>query len=384
MASEAAHQTDGSTTKPTRTNTLYIWGFDKTLTQDVVREEFSRCADVLVNRVTIIKDKATGISKGFGYVECGTPDDATKAMKEMDGKVIGKNPVRIKYSFSDTPEWLKFLDSKGGLEERPRRGHPDVGRRGRGRGGGGRDYHPEDFGRGPAYGRYEGGRVPCEDYPYERAPPRHLDDYDRIPYDDRYDERRLPVTQTYDRRPIDDPYERRPYNDPYDRRPIGVTSYERRPLDDPLERRPGHDPYYERLPPLEDPYETRPLPRRDVYEDRRDLYRPSDRADIYREPPRARSPEPLRLPPASVDYRGRSPIDRRGADRDPYYSAPVPNEDIHRGPGGNPMAVEYRPTAYSARDSLYDGVPVKRAPLDSLPSRVSDPYADPYARIEPH
>lgn len=392
-----------------KTKTLYIWGLDKSLSQSEVKEKFANCAEV--NRVTIIKDKATGTSKGFGYVECGTPEDATRAMKEMDGTVIGENPVRIKYSFSETPDWLKYLDSKGELSdrERPRqnRGPPPDGfrdgfrGRGRGRGRGGRGGSHFDFGedshRG-GYGRYgDDGPPPRggERFSYEeRRPPPPEDPYQRRPYDDPYAERRPANVPPYDRRhPPEDSYDRRPpYDDPYQRRPRSPPpAYDRRPPLDPYERVPrSEDPYdsrppvdralidERRLPPRREQYGDRgdiysPPSRRDLYEvpDRRDLYRPSDRLEppLGREP-RGRSPDPLGPPP--VSYRARSPIDRLGpAERDPYYSAPPLRKDEVRGiPDAKP------PTDYGAPYSY-------ETARDPVPRSRADPYMDPYSALPP-
>jgi len=400
MATEVSRS--DNTRKPNKTKTLYIWGLDKDLTQDVVHEEFSNCA--LVNRVTIIKDKTTQISKGFGYVECRSPDDATKAMKEMDGKVIGKNPVRIKYSFTDTPEWMKFLDSKGtgGEEEdRSRRGRHDGARgRGRGRVTIRRDFPLDGYGKESSNGRYEAGSRGGYEVHSDCAPRRHCEDifYDRRgPYEDYngsrplsalYDnlyEKKLVNIPPYERRLVNNgTHERRVYDDLHEQRKVRV--YDGRADVNPLEIRPipQRDPYYDRLPSRNDLYKSHPFPRRDVYEDRQDLYRPSDRAKLYREH-REQLPERVHLqPPATVDYRARSPVDRN-VSSDHHYSTSVPKEDIRR-VGASPIkTVEYR--TYSVRESpgrpqVYE-VPPKRIIHDSLPSRGPDPYDDPYARVDP-
>jgi len=45
-----------------------------------------------VNSVTIIKDRFTGRSKGFGFVEMFDDEEARKAIEEMDGKdLVGRD-----------------------------------------------------------------------------------------------------------------------------------------------------------------------------------------------------------------------------------------------------------------------------------------------------
>ena len=38
-----------------------------------------------VENVTIISDRSTGLSKGFGFVEMGSDDDAESAIRELNG-----------------------------------------------------------------------------------------------------------------------------------------------------------------------------------------------------------------------------------------------------------------------------------------------------------
>ena len=47
---------------------------------------------------TIVIDKHTGISNGFGFVEMALDRDGETAIKELHGTKIGKNKVRIKPS----------------------------------------------------------------------------------------------------------------------------------------------------------------------------------------------------------------------------------------------------------------------------------------------
>jgi len=131
-----------------RTSTLYIANLDPSVTDRDLKEECSKFGNI--KRVTIIKDKETRTSKGFGYLLFRSEDEATKALKELDGRVIADKPVKCKYSHSETPEWQMILDSRrqnGGMP-------PPMMVRGRGgfSRGQGRGQNPMRGGYGQSYG----------------------------------------------------------------------------------------------------------------------------------------------------------------------------------------------------------------------------------------
>jgi RNA recognition motif-containing protein len=57
---------------------------------------FKKIGDV--KSCTIVIDKYTGISKGFGFVEMALDHDAEVAVKTLHGTKIGNNKIRIKQS----------------------------------------------------------------------------------------------------------------------------------------------------------------------------------------------------------------------------------------------------------------------------------------------
>ena len=50
----------------------------------------------------MIREKRTNQGKGYGFISFGNPDDYIRAMKEMNGKYIGKKPVKLMRS-----DWQK-------------------------------------------------------------------------------------------------------------------------------------------------------------------------------------------------------------------------------------------------------------------------------------
>lgn len=73
-------------------NKLYVGNLDYSVTTDDLRELFSEVGNVI--DAIVITDRATGRSKGFGFVQFDNEEDAKKAMDEFDGKEFkGRNMV---------------------------------------------------------------------------------------------------------------------------------------------------------------------------------------------------------------------------------------------------------------------------------------------------
>lgn len=53
--------------------------------------------------VVIIKDKFTGRSKGFGFVNFQNDEDADKAIEELDGKDFKGRPIAVKVALPPKP-----------------------------------------------------------------------------------------------------------------------------------------------------------------------------------------------------------------------------------------------------------------------------------------
>lgn len=46
-------------------------------------------------RAKVIRDKRTGKTKGYGFISFANPDDYIRAMKENNGKYLGKRPLNL-------------------------------------------------------------------------------------------------------------------------------------------------------------------------------------------------------------------------------------------------------------------------------------------------
>lgn len=70
---------------------LYVKNLDDSVTDDQLRDEFSEFGDITSAKV--MSDK--GVSKGFGFVCFSSQDAATKAVTEMNGKIVGSKPLYV-------------------------------------------------------------------------------------------------------------------------------------------------------------------------------------------------------------------------------------------------------------------------------------------------
>ncbi|KAI9276375.1 hypothetical protein BY458DRAFT_488763 [Sporodiniella umbellata] len=71
---------------------LYIKNLDDAMDDDKLRQEFS-VYGVITSAKVMCDEK--GASKGFGFVCFSSPDEATKAVTEMNGRMIGTKPIYV-------------------------------------------------------------------------------------------------------------------------------------------------------------------------------------------------------------------------------------------------------------------------------------------------
>jgi RNA recognition motif-containing protein len=102
---------------------IYVGNLSHETNEDSLREAFAAFGQV--ESVNIIKDRFSGESRGFGFVEMPSKQEAEKAIEEMNGKDLGGRAVNVNEARPKTNR----RDSKGG-------GRGGYGGGGRGRGGG--------------------------------------------------------------------------------------------------------------------------------------------------------------------------------------------------------------------------------------------------------
>ena len=76
---------------------IYVGNLSYEVTEDDLRSAFESFGQV--SKVTIIKDRMSGQSRGFGFVEMDTDEEAEAAIaglngKEMNGRTLNVNVAR--------------------------------------------------------------------------------------------------------------------------------------------------------------------------------------------------------------------------------------------------------------------------------------------------
>jgi len=119
---------------------IYVGNLSFDVTEDQLKELFGPFGQV--TEVRLIMDKFTGKSKGFGFIEMPSKEDAEKAIEELngkdiDGREIAVNEARPRVDRGDRKGPGGYGGGRG--DRKGRGGYGREGRRGgRDRGGRGR------------------------------------------------------------------------------------------------------------------------------------------------------------------------------------------------------------------------------------------------------
>ena len=97
---------------------LFVGGLSYDTTENTLKETFSKAGTV--ESAIIITDKISGRSKGFGFVEMSSEEEAQKAIETFNGKELNGRNITV--------------NEARPMESRPRRGGFDRPSRGGGRG----------------------------------------------------------------------------------------------------------------------------------------------------------------------------------------------------------------------------------------------------------
>ena len=115
---------------------LYVGNLSREVTEEDLRAAFGAFGQV--TSAAVIKDKFSGESRGFGFVEMASKEEAEKAIAELNGTDLKGRAISVNEARPKTDD---------------RRGGGGGGRRFGGGGGGGRS----GFGGGGGRGGFGGG-----------------------------------------------------------------------------------------------------------------------------------------------------------------------------------------------------------------------------------
>jgi RNA recognition motif-containing protein len=88
---------------------IYIGNLSSDTTEDQLRQAFESFG--AVSTVNIIKEKYSGASRGFGFVEMSATDEAAAAISGLDGSELGGSSLKVNEAKPRTPSGHRGFDS---------------------------------------------------------------------------------------------------------------------------------------------------------------------------------------------------------------------------------------------------------------------------------
>jgi len=103
---------------------IYVGNLSLEATEDDLRQAFEAFGQV--ESVSIIKDKFSGKSRGFGFVNMSSKDEAQTAIAEMNGKDLMGRPISVNEA---RPRTERRSNNRGRGDGRGRAGNGGGSRR---------------------------------------------------------------------------------------------------------------------------------------------------------------------------------------------------------------------------------------------------------------
>ena len=134
---------------------LYVGNLPFQTTSDELKDHFAKAGSV--ESASVVEDRMTGRSRGFGFVEMATPEEAAAAIEQLNGKDFGGRNLTVNEARPRTDRGPGGGGGYGGGGNRGGGGYGGGGGGGGGYGGGGgrrdkdRDRRPSRNDREPRW-----------------------------------------------------------------------------------------------------------------------------------------------------------------------------------------------------------------------------------------
>lgn len=80
---------------------IFVANLDYAVDEQKLKDIFGECGSI--TKTNIIRERATGRSKGFGFVEFSTSEEADRAVTEMNGKSIEGRELKVDKAHPEKP-----------------------------------------------------------------------------------------------------------------------------------------------------------------------------------------------------------------------------------------------------------------------------------------
>lgn len=106
---------------------LFVGGLSWDTTEDKLREFFTQAGTVV--SATVITDRYTGKSKGFGFVEMSSETEANDAIQKLNGQKLDERAITVNKARPRAPRQDRFGDRPYRSDGDRRGGYSDKGRK---------------------------------------------------------------------------------------------------------------------------------------------------------------------------------------------------------------------------------------------------------------
>ncbi len=91
---------------------LYVGNLPDSATEQTLQDTFSQCGTV--DWATVITDRDTGQSKGFGFVEMSSDGEAQNAIQELNGSSLDGREIKVNEAKPKAPRDNRRGGGRGG------------------------------------------------------------------------------------------------------------------------------------------------------------------------------------------------------------------------------------------------------------------------------